>query len=64
MVCGHARRMEPSTLQFSEYLASIFIDQNQFLFEVSYNVSQFSLIAIRTRLYNKYSFIRSFVKLR
>ena len=40
IVCGQSRRTEPSTLQ---YLLStsleFFIDQNQFLFEVSYTVS-------------------------
>ena len=59
-----------------------FTDQNQFLFEVSYTVSQYrmarDLIAVRqevnnlekfsgstrTRVSNKSSFVRSFVKLR
>ena len=40
-VCGQTRRKEPSTIQFTEHLARIFIDQNQFLFEVSYTVSQY-----------------------
>ena len=43
IVCGQARRTEPSTLQFTEHLARIFIDQNQFLFEVSYTVSQYRM---------------------
>ena len=39
IIGGQPRRTEPSTLQFTEHLARIFIDQNQFLFEVSYTVS-------------------------
>ena len=30
IVCGQARRTEPSSLQFTEHLARIFIDQNHF----------------------------------
>ena len=30
---GQARRMEPSTLQFTEHIAKIFIDQSQCLFQ-------------------------------
>ena len=34
IVCRQARRTEPFTFQFTEHLARIVIDQNQFLFEV------------------------------
>ena len=56
-----ARRTEPSTLQFTEHLARIFIDQNKFLFEVSYTVTQYfmtlHLIVVRQEVNNLESLV-------
>ena len=51
-----ARRTEPYKLKFTEHLSRFLIDPNQFLFEVSYNVSQYlmtlDLIAVRQEVNN------------